>query len=483
MNYGGSPELNPPAPEDDENIVAALKQSDHVRSISLTVTSSLMEKLSTITKSFTELEEIILLSRDNLKLALPGTFRCGPRLRTWQSTRIAIPALPQLLSHPTGLVDLQLHEIPKLGYFCPEDFANALSGASHLRALSLHFLSLPPRRNQLRLPLQSGNSERIVLSSLTHLKYRGTSKFLDSFVARIEAPCLKGIDVTISSQPTMDTSQLGRFIKRTEMQISLLQADVEISAYAISIYFGNSRASTPLRLQIPCKPLDWKLSSMAQVCDQCSPFLSRFNNLGFNTTQSSSGQDDVEGEQWLELFRPFGGAGTFRATGELMFDVLCALGKADGEHVNVLPALRHLRVGSPLAMYGPSWDAVQSFLASRWISGRPVQVNAPSYLCHICPYTSEQKEKLRVHLIYSHMYRIACSYCGDCERMLLSGYDKIFREHLAREHVDVSPTNRLRTSALLELFTKLKPSVSPDETGTSTYARAHPDADTYTDTQ
>jgi hypothetical protein len=222
---------------------------------------------------------------------------------------------------------------------------------------------------------------------------------------------------------------------------------------------------------------------MAQVCDQCSPFLSRFNNLGFNTTQSSSGQDDVEGEQWLELFRPFGGAGTFRATGELMFDVLCALGKADGEHVNVLPALRHLRVGSPLAMYGPSWDAVQSFLASRWISGRPVQVNAPSYLCHICPYTSEQKEKLRVHLIYSHMYRIACSYCGDCERMLLSGYDKIFREHLAREHVDVSPTNRLRTSALLELFTKLKPSVSPDETGTSTYARAHPDADTYTDTQ
>jgi hypothetical protein len=143
MNYGGSPELNPPAPEDDENIVAALKQSDHVRSISLTVTSSLMEKLSTITKSFTELEEIILLSRDNLKLALPGTFRCGPRLRTWQSTRIAIPALPQLLSHPTGLVDLQLHEIPKLGYFCPEILLMHCRGRAtfeHFHSTSFPFL-------------------------------------------------------------------------------------------------------------------------------------------------------------------------------------------------------------------------------------------------------------------------------------------------------------------------------------------------------
>ena len=41
VQYGGSPALDPPAPEDEDDIMAALKQSDRVRSISLTVTSSL----------------------------------------------------------------------------------------------------------------------------------------------------------------------------------------------------------------------------------------------------------------------------------------------------------------------------------------------------------------------------------------------------------------------------------------------------------
>ncbi|KAN0131539.1 hypothetical protein V8E53_010647, partial [Lactarius tabidus] len=294
-------------------------------------------------------------------------------------------------------------------------------------------------------------------------KYRGTSKYLDSLVAKIDAPRLKDIDITFSSQPTMDASQLGRFIERTDMQISLLQADVESSAHAISISFTDSSASTPLRLQILCKPLDWQLSSMAQICDQFSPFLFRFNNFGINTTQSTSGQGGVDGEQWLALFRAFGGARSLWVTGELMTDILCAFGKADVEHANVLPAMRHLRAGRPLAIYGPIWDAVQSFTALRWISGRPVKVNASAYLCHICRGTFEKKQPLKHHLVHKHAYRIVCSYCGDFESMQVPGYDEPFREHLASKHVDVAPTGGLGASDMLEFFAKLKPSVVPDE--------------------
>jgi hypothetical protein len=475
LNYGGSPELNPPAPEDEKNIMAALKQSDHVRFISLTVTTSLVEKLSTISEPITELEEINLLSRDDLQLTLPDVFRSGPRLRTLRSTRIAIPALPQLLSPPTGLVELQLHEIPKLGYFCPKAFANALSGATRLETLSLHFHSLPPRRNHLRMPLRS-DSERTVLSALTFLKYRGTSKFLDSFVARIDAPRLEDIDITFSSQPTMDASQLGRFIERTEMQISLLQADIVISTDAISISFTSSSTSTPLRLQIPCKQLDWKLSSMTQVCDRFSPFLFRVNNLGVNATQLSSERDEVDGEQWLALFRVFCGARSLWITGELTSHVLCALGKTDGD-VSVLLDLRHLRVGSSLAIYGPSWDAVQSFLTWRWASGHPLQINAPSYLCHICRGTFEQKEELRNHLVYGHTYGIKCFYCSYLNFMqVLPRHEELLREHLTSKHVYVPPTDSLPASDLFELFTRLVPSILSDETGTSK------DADTDADT-
>ena len=485
VKYGGSLELNSPSPEDENNIVAALERSERVRSISLTVASSLIEKLSTMALSepFSELEDLTLLSQDIQKLTFPGTFRCGPRLRTLHSTGVAIPTLPQLLSPPTGLVDLQLHEIPKLGHFCPEAFANALSGATHLETLSLHFLSLPPRRNHLSLSL-SGVSERIVLPALTSLKYRGTSKFLDCFVARIDAHHLEDMEITLSSQPTIDASELGRFIERTEMQISLHQADVKISSHAISVSFTNSSTSKPLRLKIPCKQLEWQLSSMAQVFDQFSPFLFRFVNLGINTTHSSSMQDEVDVERWLELFRPFGGARSFWVIGELTTKILCAFGKADGEHAKFLPALRYFRVGRPLAIYGPSWDAVQSFHAARWISGRPVLVNARSYRCHICGVVSEQIEELRIHLVWEHSYRMVCSYCDDFEHMQLPSYDRLFREHLTSKHVDIPPTDGLRDSDLFDLFTKLKQPTFPlleeprfkdgdigaDETGASTDA-------------
>ena len=174
------------------------------------------------------------------------------------------------------------------GYFSPQAFANALSGASHLRSLSLHFLSFPPRRNYVGLPPPGGH--RIVLPALTCFKYRGISKYLDSFVARIDAPHLRDIDITFFSQPTMDASQLGQFIERTEMQTSLTEAEIQISAHAISISFKNSSTSTPLRLQISCKQLDWQLSSMAQVCDQFSPFLFGVEHLVFNTNDFQVGR-------------------------------------------------------------------------------------------------------------------------------------------------------------------------------------------------
>ncbi|KAH9070843.1 hypothetical protein EDB83DRAFT_371226 [Lactarius deliciosus] len=78
LNYGGSPILHPPALEDNDNIITALRQSDRVSSISLTVTHSLLESLSTISKAFSELEELALVSGDNVPLTLSSTFRWGP---------------------------------------------------------------------------------------------------------------------------------------------------------------------------------------------------------------------------------------------------------------------------------------------------------------------------------------------------------------------------------------------------------------------
>ena len=77
VQYGGTSDLVPPSPDDDDNINAALQQSGRVSSISLTITSSLHEKLSAISETLSELEELVLLSQDNVQRTLPSTFLWG----------------------------------------------------------------------------------------------------------------------------------------------------------------------------------------------------------------------------------------------------------------------------------------------------------------------------------------------------------------------------------------------------------------------
>ena len=436
VNYGGVPNLNTPAPEDDDNIIAALKQSGRVNSISLTVTSSLLEKLSAISEPLSELEELILLSQDDVQRTLPSTFLWGSCLCTLHSTGIGFPSLPPLLLPCQDLVDLQLHEIPNSGYFSPEVFTNALSGTPQLQLLTLHLLSFPRRRSYLGLPPPP--EERILLAALTHLKYRGTSKYLDIFLGRIDAPLLKDIEITLFSQPTMDASQLGRFIQRTEMHTSFSHVKVETSAHAIAISFTNSDVSTPLRLQISSKQLDWQLSCMAQVCDQISPFLFHVSDVGIDTAQPLGWRGNVNDEQWLDLLRSFkfGDATSFWVANELTTDILRVLGHANEGNTAILPSLRHVRVEKPIEMDGPSWNSVQSFITSRSISGRLVQVDAPSYRCHICHYSFKEQQGLKHHLRDKHGYQILCSYCSEFECM--SGQGDLFREHLEDKHHEVA---------------------------------------------
>ncbi len=87
----------PPAPEDEDNIMVALEQSDHVYSIHLTISSSLLKKLSTISEPFLELEDLFLLSHleDNVQLTLPSAF--GGAIASVLSTRPGLP-FPHSLS-------------------------------------------------------------------------------------------------------------------------------------------------------------------------------------------------------------------------------------------------------------------------------------------------------------------------------------------------------------------------------------------------
>ena len=91
IQYGGSPNLDPPAPEDDDNIIAALEQSGRVSSIGLTVTSSLLGKLSAISEPLSELEE--LLFYPYIAYHCHSRALLGGALASVLSTRPALPIL------------------------------------------------------------------------------------------------------------------------------------------------------------------------------------------------------------------------------------------------------------------------------------------------------------------------------------------------------------------------------------------------------
>jgi len=288
---------------------------------------------------------------------------------------------------------------------------------AQLKTLSLHFLSLPSRRNYIALPPLG---ERAVLPALTSLKYRGTSKYLDTLVARIDATGLGEIDITFFSQPTMDASQLGRFINRIEILRPNSRANIQISKRDISIGFIQPGASTRLDLRVSCQQLDWQLSSMAQICNQFPPFLlSRIEDLGIETTKPSSEQDDMNGDEWPELIRSFSGAKDFRVHGELATTMLRALSQADGEHISILRSLHELCVAELRSVYGDLWEATKSFIASRWPSSGSVPPQSTTfpvycrnegmsgtprrYFCTFCNSSFAEQQYLTWHNNANHM--------------------------------------------------------------------------------
>ena len=359
--------------------MAALKQSGRVCSIDLTITSSLLPRFLTIEEPFTELEELVLLSRDNVQLTIPGTFRWGPRLHRLHSTRIAFPTLPQLLSSSRDLVDLQLLEIPSIGYLSPKAFANALSGMTRLQSLSLHFLSPTSRPSHVGV---QPPGERIALPALTCLKFRGASEYLNDFVTRIDAARLKDTEVTFFNQLIFHISPLVRFIDQIEVQRSHREAVILSSGNAISLTFTQPGTYARFTLQVSCEHLDWQLSSMAQICDQFSTsgFLFGVTDLLINTTQPSSGQEDADSEHWLELIHSFSGIEKFSLDGGLMTNILRALQAAEWEN-NPLPALKYLSIAGVTSC--DLLAAIRLFITPLQASGRLVQVE------HIDPSSGE----------------------------------------------------------------------------------------------
>ena len=379
VQYGESPASDPPAPEDGKNINVALKQSDRVSSMSLTITSPLL-KLSEIERPFSELE---VPSRNSAQLTLPSTFQWGPSLRCLNSTSVNFPSLLQLLGSSKNLVDLLLHEVLDPSCFPPEALTNTFSGMVQLRSLSLHF---PSTGNHLTPPPPS--RELVILPALTRLNFRGTTEYLERLVARIDTPLLGDIEVTFVEKSNFDLSQLFKFTTRMGIHTSPRRADILSSEHAVSISWTRPGDSNCFKLQSPCKSFSDRLFILARILYQFSAFLYSVEDLRVTAQRPLKQGDDLNYERWSEpisqAINTFMGVKWLYVSGNLWNDIVCSsqLWHWQRRPKSMLPALHKLYVLQPAPHYSRLREAIVSFMVSRRLSCCPIVVDY-EHLYHI----------------------------------------------------------------------------------------------------
>ena len=258
-----------------DNVLAVLERSNRVYQISLQSFSSLdSEKIrAAMDVPFPELTFLGLTSEKAVR-ALPDSFLGGsaPHLRTLGLQGIPFPGLPKLLLSTTHLVNLFLSNIPHSGYFSPEAGVTALSSLSRLDGLWLEFQS-PRSRPDRRPPPPT----RVVLPALTEFRFKGDIEYLEDLVARIDAPRLGELRTTVFNQIIFDMPQFIQFISRTPTLKAPEEARVIFEDGASRVNFSSQ--TSYLEVKIPCKELDWQVSSLEQVFTSCLPHLSTLEGL------------------------------------------------------------------------------------------------------------------------------------------------------------------------------------------------------------
>jgi len=265
-------------------------------------------------------------------------------------------------------------KIPHCGYFSPISIVTCLAELAGLETLLIEFespRSRPEWNWRLRLP-----RTRSVLPALTSFLFKGNCEHLEDLVARIDAPRLADFHVTFFNELSFNTPRLAQFIERTPTFKEHNGAYVEFYDSCVSVTLAQAN-SHRLHLGVSCRPSDWQLWSLAQLCTSSFPralilMVERLYILG------SSGlhwQDDIDENQWLEFLQPFTCVKDLYLSWKFVPHLAPALQELVGKGVTeVLPALQNI-FWEGLNPSGPVKEALDKLTDSRQRPNRPIAVS------------------------------------------------------------------------------------------------------------
>ena len=364
---------------------AAIVHRNRVCEIDLCLAISELQQLaSTMQERFFALIHLQLRSSylGHRILALPNGFLGGsaPRLQSLTLISIPFPALPKLLLSATDLVDLTLCDIPHYGYISPEVFVLHLAMLANLKSLVIEFtlpLSRPDREGR-RSQLPTRTKTRTILPALTLFEFKGVNKYLEDFVARIDAPLLDSIGITFEffHRSIFDIPVLAQFIRRTTRFQALNEAHVDLGSNIVDV-----RSLPPTRifdeklgLRITCNDVVWDPSSVAQVFTLFFLSVYTAEHLYVYGSGYLEELDDIESMHWPEISHTFTAVKSLYLSEAFAQYIAPAMQELRERAIDVLPALESLFL-EEFSVSGLLQDAFGQFLAARQLLGHPVAVS------------------------------------------------------------------------------------------------------------
>ena len=344
------------------------------------MTGSIVELIQ---KPCPTLEKIRLTVKDAMgpsNIPIHDAFLGGsvPHLREIELDGIPLPfpAIRRVLLSTNKLTELHLSNIPNVVYFSPVDLVTALSTLHQLKQLAIGFHSPTsrPAPSMTRRPLR-----RTTLPSLKVLDFHGASEYLEEFVAQIHLPAVCKITIKLFNQIFFEIPQFSQFIPHQNPNVlgSPTLVLVTHAADSVSVFLiqnENSSSDEYCYLGASCRRLDWQLSFVTEILSQLSPLLSSVAKLTFIThLEMPTGKEDVDPNQWLELFRLFTQVREIHVFEQLVPNIVQAL-VVEAMDIGVLPELTSLSLNgyrkSPSAA-----QAAEEFVATRSVSGRTVSLS------------------------------------------------------------------------------------------------------------
>ena len=368
-----------------DNIIAVLERADRICELALfdpSFSISQWEKvLAAMLLPFPALTSLKLeLVPPVVETAaiFPASFLGGyaPRLQTLVLRGVPFPGLPKLLFSATHLVSLHLLGIPPSGYILPKEMVTSLSVLTMLETLNIG--TMFPRSHHDRRRRRPPPLTRTLLPNLTKLQFQGVSEYLEDFVAEIDTPLLDKLNITFSHQLIYDTPQFTQFINRTPKFKAHDEVQITFSGLQVRVNILPRISDRTLILAISCRQSDWQLSSLAQVCSSSFPraFIPAVEHLYIaDEYPKLLWQEDMESNQFLELFHPFTGVKYLYLSQEFGPRIAPALQELVEEGVTeVLPALQTIFLQEPLPS-GPVQEIIGQYVAARQLACHPVALS------------------------------------------------------------------------------------------------------------